>query len=612
MTDEISTRPPDATTPIGEHGVIGDMETLALIGHNATIEWLCWPRFDSPSVFGSLLDPEGGQWQIAPTEDEHRERRLYLPGTNILISRFHLSDGVVEIEDCMLVDGPARMVLRCVSGVRGTVTMRSECRPRPDYGRADPGIERRVGSDGSPRHRIDLPGGAVVLSTDAASTRSKLVDSLDGAGCITHEFEISEGERVMFALAPDDVDLEQLDGLDHAFEATIAFWHAWSDRSTYRGRWRTVVERSALTLKLLTHRPSGGLIAAATTSLPETLGGERNWDYRYVWIRDAAFALYAFMELGYTDEAAAFTRWLQARVQRCRRDGRAPLRPLYDIDGNADLDETEIDHWSGYADSRPVRVGNAAADQLQLDIYGELIDSLYLADKRGGGLSLDAWNDVRFLADWVCDHWDQPDDGFWEVRNGPHEFTASRLMCWVALERAIRMARFRGRPADLDRWQRGRDEIHACIMERGWSTGLEAFTQTLDGDRMDASLLLMPLVKFISSDDPKWTSTLAAIGRTLSHDALVERYEDGTDGMEGDEGTFTICTFWYVEALARAGQVDRARLLFDKVLSYASPLGIFSETISDSGEQLGNFPQAFTHLALISAAVAIDEAEARS
>lgn len=594
-----------APTPIGEHGVIGDMETLALVGRRGTIEWMCWPRFDSPSIFGKLLDPDGGHWRIAPVGEVAGERRLYLPGTNVLMTRYHLPDGVVEVEDCMLVDGPNRMVLRCVVGVRGTVAMRSECRPRPDYGRADTSIERsEPGDDASHRtsHRIGLADGAMVLAADRRCACAGDVDD----GRIVHDFEIEEGERVVFALAPEDVELGDLGS---AFDRTVSFWHAWSARSTYRGRWRTVVERSALTLKLLTHRPTGALIAAGTTSLPETLGGARNWDYRYVWIRDAAFALYAFMELGYTDEAAAFTGWLQDRVEHCRRDGGPPLQPLYDIDGETAIDEIELDHWAGYGDSRPVRVGNAAVDQLQLDIYGEIIDSLYLADKHGHGLSLDAWGDVAHIADWVCANWDQPDDGFWEVRNGPHDLTSSRLLCWVALERAIRMARFRGRPADLERWQRSRDEIHACILERGWSKDLGAFTQTLDGDRLDASLLLMPLVKFVAPTDPRWTSTLDAIGRTLTHDALVERYEDGTDGMEGDDGTFTICTFWYVEALARAGQVDRARLLFDKVLSYAGPLGLFSETIDDSGRQLGNFPQAFTHLALISAAVAIDEAE---
>ncbi len=605
--------PDDGPTPIGEHGVVGDMETLALIGRRGTVEWMCWPRFDSPSIFGALLDPDGGHWRIAPTDATMRERRLYLPGTNILITRYHVPHGVVEIEDCMLVDGPRRTLLRRVVGIRGTVAMRSECSPRPDYGRSVPRLEPLDGGRDLTFCRIDDDGGddedgaALVLGTDAPGSPTTSDDR------IVHSFEIDEGTCVTFALsaaAPiDELDDATVEVYDHAFDDTVAFWHAWSAQSTYRGRWRTVVERSALTLKLLTHRPSGGLIAAGTASLPETIGGSRNWDYRYVWIRDAAFALYAFMELGYLDEATAFTGWLQQRVEECNHDDQQPLRPLYDIDGNDDLDEIELDHWAGYANSRPVRIGNAAAEQLQLDIYGEIIDSLYLADKHGAGLSLDAWASITQLADWVCANWDQPDDGFWEVRNGPHEFTASRLLCWVALERAIRMARFRGRPADIERWSQSRDDIHACILERGWSDELESFVQILDGERLDAALLLMPMVKFISSNDPRWTSTLEAIGHRLTHNALVERYEDGTDGMEGDEGTFTICSFWYVETLARAGQVDRARLLFDKILSYAGPLGQFSETISDSGEQLGNFPQAFTHLALISAAVAIDEAE---
>lgn len=588
-------------TTIGQHGVIGDLETLALVGRDSSVEWWCWPRFDSPSVFGRLLDDDGGHWRIEPA-DGYRTHQLYLPDTNVLVTRFHVEHGLVEIEDCMAIGSGRRMLVRRVTGIRGTVAMQFDCSPRPDYGRTDVRIDSRPDGHGD-AVTISWSDDALLLSSSVA------LDAWEGR--IAAEFEVSEGESVLFALG-DDTDEPHDDDLDRdvraAVDATAAFWRSWISHSNYQGRWREIVERSALTLKLLTHRPSGGLIAAGTTSLPETLGGSRNWDYRYVWIRDAAFAMYAFMELGFVDEAAAFTSWLQDRVRGCAKDGSPPLTPLYDLDGNAALDEIELDHWSGYLDSAPVRIGNAASEQLQLDIYGEIIDSLYLADKRGGGLSLDAWDDVRHLVDWVCNHWDQPDEGFWEVRNGPYEFTSSRLMCWVALERAIRMARFRGRPADIERWSSVRDDIHAVVVERGWSEQIGAFTQTLDGDTLDASLLLMPLVKFIASSDPKWHSTLDAIGHTLVHDALVDRYEAGTDGLVGDEGSFSICSFWYVEALARAGRAGEARLLFDKILTYAGPLGVYSETISDSGIQLGNFPQAFTHLSLISAAVAIEEA----
>ena len=365
-----------------------------------------------------------------------------------------------------------------------------------------------------------------------------------------------------------------------------------------------------MTLKLLTHGPTGGIVAAATTSLPEVIGGERNWDYRYVWIRDAAFTLYAFIELGYLSEAEAFTEWLVQRVQTCNRSGdQPPLSPLYDLDGNAEIDEIELTHWSGYADSTPVRIGNAASGQLQLDIYGEMIDALYLADKHGDGLSLDTWQNVCVLVDWVVDNWAQPDEGIWETRGGEQRHTSSLLMCWVAVERAMRMARDRGRPAPYERWRAGRDEMHACLVADGWNDELGAFTQTLGGSTLDASVLLMPLVRFISPTDDRWLSTLDAIGERLAHGPLVDRYDpaETDDGLDGNEGSFTMCSFWYVEALARAGRVGEARSMFDRLLSYASPTGLFSEEIGPEGRLIGNFPQAFTHLALISAAVQLDE-----
>jgi GH15 family glucan-1,4-alpha-glucosidase len=393
-----------------------------------------------------------------------------------------------------------------------------------------------------------------------------------------------------------------------AYEDTIEFWRRWLARSRYRGRWREMVDRSALTLKLLTYQPTGAIVAAPTASLPEQLGGERNWDYRYVWIRDAAFSLYGLLRLGFTEEAAGFMDWLTNRF-RDRQEGESgPLQVLYGIDGRAEIPEQTLDHLEGYRGSRPVRIGNAAADQLQLDIYGELIDSVYLYNKYGTPVYHDAWTDLCRLIEWICANWDQADEGIWETRGGRKDFTYSRLMSWVALERSVRIARQRGLPSDIVRWMASRDAIYDQIMKSGWNEERQAFVQHYGSHVLDASLLLMPLVKFIAPTDPRWLSTLDAITNELVSDSLVYRYnvEAAPDGLRGDEGTFSICSFWWVEALARAGRVDEARLTFEKMLTYANHVGLYSEEIGPSGELLGNFPQAFTHLALISAAVNLD------
>jgi GH15 family glucan-1,4-alpha-glucosidase len=591
--------------PIAEHGIIGDLHTIALVGTNGAIDWYCTPRFDSPSVFGAILDRErGGYYRIAPDRDDCTVKQLYFPDSNVLITRFLTADGVAEVQDFMPippsgVGAHRHRLFRRVMQVRGSMTFRVEVEPRFNYA-LDP-------------HETEIAEHGVVFRSAllnlALHTETVLRPTKGG---VTGEVTLREGESATFVL--ETVESDEVPqpvserATREAFETTIAYWRKWLAQSRYRGRWREMVHRSALTLKLLTYRPTGAIVAAPTTSLPEQLGGPRNWDYRYTWIRDAAFSLYALLRLGFTEEAEAFMGWLTDRFREGRDRATGPLQIMYGIDGRSELTEVTLDHLEGYRGSAPVRVGNGAADQLQLDIYGELIDSVYLYNKYGTPFYHEAWLDVQRMVDWVCANWDQADEGIWEVRGGRQNFTYSRLMTWVAVERAIRIARQRGLPGDLVSWLTARDEIYGQIMTRGWHEDRRAFVQHYDTDVLDASVLLMPLTKFIAPTDPRWLSTLDAITNELVSDSLVYRYnvEASPDGLAGDEGTFSICSFWYVEALARAGRVDEARLAFEKMLTYANHLGLYSEEIGPSGEALGNFPQAFTHLALISAAYNLD------
>jgi GH15 family glucan-1,4-alpha-glucosidase len=594
-----------AYLPIAEHGIIGDLYTVALLGTDGTIDWYCCPTFDSPSVFAAILDKErGGYYRVAPARGGWTPKQLYFPDTNILITRFLSPEGVGELQGFMPIarDGEERhrhRLIRRVFCVRGEMHFRMEMVPAFNYGRD--------------RHETDRYEHGVVLRSPslclALETTTPIVCQEDG---LYSEFTLREGEGVSFIL--EAVDREYVPRpyseaeVREAYERTMAFWRRWIAKSSYRGRWREMVQRSALTLKLLTFQPTGALVAAPTTSLPEQLGGARNWDYRYTWIRDAAFSLYALLRLGFTEEAHAFTTWLMDRLRRPEGGESGPLQIMYGIDGRAELPEEVLDHFEGYRGSSPVRIGNDAADQLQLDIYGELIDSLYLCNKYGKPIGHEGWAELSRLVDWVCENWDQADEGIWETRGGRQHFTYSRLMSWVAVERAVRVARQRGLPADLVKWMTHRDNIYRQIHERGWNDKREAFVQHFDSDVLDASLLLMPLVKFIASEDPRWLSTLDAISKELVEDSLVFRYNVAAspDGLEGDEGTFSICSFWYVEALARADRLDEARVAFEKMLTYGNHLGLFSEEIGPSGELLGNFPQAFTHLSLISAAFNLD------
>ena len=590
--------------PVSEHGLIGDLHTVALVGTNGTIDWHCSPSFDAPSVFGSILDADGGGCFELAAAVPAKTRQFYLPDTNVLITRFSAEDGVGEIQDFMPVDGAAEArhrLIRRVLCVRGTMPFRARVAPRFGYG-SDP-------------HTLTKTDPGVVFAASGLTVGLSATVPVEHDGRdVTAEFTLAQGESAVLALdevsdgaAPRGCSRQEARELG---DATIAFWRNWLSASRYRGRWRETVHRSALTLKLLTYAPTGAIVAAPTTSLPEQVGGERNWDYRYVWVRDAAFCIYALLRLGFATEADAFMRFIlrYATVREAGASG--PMQVMYGIDGRADLPERELPHLAGYLGSQPVRIGNAAAQQLQLDIYGELMDSVYLYDDWYQPISSAQWDVITTRTEWLCDHWDQPDEGIWETRGGPRKFLYSQLMCWVGMERAIRMANRRGLPADLERWRHARDAIYRRIMDRDWSSALSAFVQFEGAEVLDAAVLMMPLVKFISPTDPKWLSTLDALTASLVSDSLVYRYDPqaSPDGLQGVEGTFSACSFWYVEALIRAGRRDEARLAFEKMLTYANHLGLYAEQISVAGEQQGNFPQALTHLALISAAFNLDRA----
>jgi GH15 family glucan-1,4-alpha-glucosidase len=601
--------------PIADHGLVGDLHTVALVGSEGTIDWYCCPAFDAPSVFGAILDEaDGGFYSIRPDTEEWTSKQLYFPDTNILITRFLTPDGVGEVQDFMPIAGSGsgmhrHRLMRRVVVVRGAMRFAIEVQPRFDYGRATHEVEMHP-------HGVLFRSQGLSLALEGAIAKAMGHERrLERVGSgVRATFELAAGESQTFVLervAPDHICRPYPEHETAAiFDATVGYWRRWIGQSRYRGRWREMVQRSALTLKLLTYAPTGALVAAATTSLPEQIGGERNYDYRYTWIRDAAFSLYGLLRLGFAEEAASFMAWLTDRTREWRVGPSGPLQIMYGIDGRLELPEQELPHWSGYRDSPPVRVGNLAAQQRQLDIYGEMIDSIYLYNKYGRPISYESWESVRRIVDWLCENWDQVDEGIWETRGGQKDFTYSRLMSWVAIERSIRMNRARGLPGDIVRWLAERDRIYNQIMKRGWSEERGAFVQHYGSDVLDASILLMPLVLFIAPTDPRWISTLDAVGDELVSDSLVYRYniEASPDGLAGEEGTFSMCSFWYVEALTRAGRVDEARLAFEKMLTYANHLGLYSEEIGPTGEQLGNFPQAFTHLALISAAYNLDRA----
>ena len=590
--------------PIENYGLIGDLHTTALVGMDGSIDFMCFPRFDSPTIFAALLDHrKGGRFLLAPELKKATRKQLYMPDSNVLLTRFLTEDGMAEVSDFMplMQPGRAQAVVRRAKSIRGTVRFRMICEPRFDYGRATHRVQKKK------REVIFISRGP---DRTVLRLRSQVPIKVED-GAASAEFELRSGEKAAFVLESASESNGTLadapDYVSETFKETMNFWRDWVRRSQYRGRWRDTVSRSALVLKLLTSVQYGSMIAAPTFGLPEEIGGVRNWDYRYTWIRDASFTIYALMRLGYTGEATAFIRWIEDRCRELKED--VPLQVMYGIDGRQNLEEATLTHFEGYRRSHPVRVGNGAYHQLQLDIYGELMDSVYIYNEFAEPISYDFWLNLTRLIDWVCNNWQRPDEGIWEVRGGAHEFLYSRVMCWVAIDRGIRLAEKRSFPAPLQHWVQIRDQIYRDVYETFWDSELQTFVQYRGSKTVDASALLMPLVKFIGANDPRWRSTLRTINEKLVTDSLVYRYkimEGAATGLPGGEGTFSMCSFWNVECIARNGDLKLARFLFEKNLGYANHLGLYSEELGLAGQQLGNFPQAFTHLGLISAAYFLD------
>ncbi|SER75481.1 Glucoamylase (glucan-1,4-alpha-glucosidase), GH15 family [Nitrosomonas sp. Nm51] len=592
---------PNRYCPIEDYGLIGNLETAALVSKHGTIDFLPYARFDSPTIFAALLDRDkGGFFSIEIECEEVNHKQLYLPDTAILITRYLTNVGIAELTDFMPVneENSRFALIRKLKIIKGDHTVRVELKPRFDYGKHGFHVDKENGSLAIQSEGSDKQAFRLICSVDFEVEK----DRLSAEACLKARDEIS------FVLLSDDQPYSDvIDDLgrfvEKSFDSTLHFWRNWANQSAYSGRWQDIVRRSVITLKLLTSCRYGSTVAAATFGLPEHIGGQRNWDYRYTWIRDAAFTMHSFLRLGYTCEARQFIQWIQQRSLEI--DAADELKLMYRIDGASDLEETEIPHLEGYRGSAPVRSGNGAYDQFQLDIFGELIDTIYLYNKNAEPISYDFWLSLTKFIDFVCENWQQKDRGIWEVRDGEKEFLISKVMSWVALDRGIRIAEGRSFPAPLERWRAARNDVFNDVYYNFWNPECEAFVQYRGAATLDASALLIPLVRMLSPNEPRWISTLQAIENELITDSLVYRYNlnnGASDGFSGEEGTFSMCSFWYIECLAKSGEIDKAILYFEKMLGYANHLGLYSEQISLKGEQLGNFPQAFTHLGLISAA----------
>lgn len=588
--------------PIENYGIVGNLHTVALIGLNGSIDFMCFPRFDSPSVFCKLLDAEkGGSFSILPVMEDMVQKQLYLPNTNVLVTRFFSNDGIAEVTDFMPVTSneDKGAIIRIVKTVRGNLSFRLHCAPRFNYAKG--------------KHFLfqEMDNSIVFQPDDAKLPRLRLAGSVPVAydnQDVVSDFCLSEGQSAFFILEAvehrEDRPQTLQEYVSLTYQHTLQFWQNWLKQSTYKGPWMEMVHRSALTLKLLTSRKYGSMVAAPTFSLPEAIGEGRNWDYRYTWIRDAAFAMHAFLQLGFIKEAESFLQWVR------KQSTRSQLQLMFAVDGRTDLEEYELDYLEGYKQSKPVRVGNAAHAQVQMDIYGELLETLYVYVMHGGDITYDFWKIICGYVGYVMANWQKPDHSIWEVRGEKRDFLFSRLMCWVCLDRAIKIGRHFSYPYDILKWHQVRNEIFDDIYDNFWSEEKQAFVQYKGGTEMDASALLMPILNYISPYATKWRKTMQAIDEDLRSDVLIYRYRQqhvNVDGLKGKEGTFTMCSFWYVECLALMGRVEEAKENFEKALGYANHLGLFAEELSMKGEHLGNFPQAFTHLALISAAMELQK-----
>lgn len=598
--------------PIASYGLIGDCRSAALVGADGSIDWLCLPRFDDPSIFGRILDARrGGYWQVVP-EGPYRVVQRYRDRSNILETIFSSDSGRVVVTDFMPTSEatirhharPHRdpRVVRILECVSGRMTMRQTIRPEPGYGAENVEFQAMA-------HRYHGDTASMHICVEATTT-------LNGP---TARWRMGAGDAIALGLRSDerrrggsDRSTWTVESARSLLRTTQEFWWRWIDRMRYDGPFQEPVTRSALALKLMTYAPTGAIVAAPTTSLPELVGGARNWDYRFTWLRDASFTLYAFFQIGMTDEAHDFFRWLM-RIGLGRRGG--DVANLYTLDGETRADEHELTHLSGYRGSRPVRVGNAAIHQLQLDVYGELLDSAYLYARFGGTITRPLWRELHAVVELAIDRWQLPDASIWESRGEPRRHTYSTLMCWVAVDRGLRLATRFGLRHDRQRWMRARRQIHRAVTTRGWSDEVQSFTQSLDGTELDAAVLRISQVRFLRDGDPRIMSTIDTIRRRLGDGVLLRRYDTeaaGGDGLAGGEGGFLLCSFWLVDALAHSGDLESAQRWFEKLLSFASPLGLYAEESDlQSADLLGNFPQAFTHLALIGAAVNMERARHR-
>jgi GH15 family glucan-1,4-alpha-glucosidase len=602
----------DGYLPLAAYALIGDCRSAALVGADGSVDWLCLPRFDHPSIFGRILDSRrGGHWQLCPVE-EYRVVQRYSDRSNILETIFSTAGGTAVVTDFMPIDWgtveeharphPEPRVVRIVECLTGTITMRHQFKPAPDYAEVAP--------------HFAVQGFRIHANSAALHVCLQSTVALTGP---TVRWRLRAGEQIALGLRSDKrgpcTSLRRPWSVEHArnlMRGTQQYWWRWIDRCNYQGPYQRPVIRSALALKLMTYSPTGAIVAAPTTSLPEEIGGERNWDYRFTWLRDASFTLYAFFQVGMVEEANAFFSWLM-RIGLGKRGH--DVCNLYTLDGDPNADEHQLDHLSGYRDSGPVRVGNAAIHQLQLDVYGELLDSAYLYARFGGAISRALWSELRSVVELAIDRWQLPDASIWESRGQNANYTYSKVMCWVAVDRGLRIAERFKLPHDAARWRAARRDMHRAVTSRGYSPRLDSFTQALDGEELDAALLRLTQVRFLDDHDPRLLSTIEAVATHLGNGVLVHRYDVAStaDGVAGGEGAFLLCSFWLADALAHVGRLEEAQRWFEKLLAFSSPLLLYAEEAdADNGELLGNFPQALTHLALIGAAVNIERARHRT